>query len=128
MDNLTPKQKAFADFYIETGNACDSARRAGYKQRHQGIENLQKPNIKAYIQARMKPTEDKRIATADDVMIFLTKVMNGEIKDAFDLDPSLSDRTAAAREIMKRNNVCGDNNKDALNKLDEVLNQIGGVV
>ena len=28
---LTPKQKAFADYYIETGNATEAARKAGYK-------------------------------------------------------------------------------------------------
>jgi len=28
--NLTPKQRAFADFYIELGNATEAARRAGY--------------------------------------------------------------------------------------------------
>ena len=33
MDNkLTPKQSAFADYYIETGNATEAARRAGYKK------------------------------------------------------------------------------------------------
>ncbi|RQN13726.1 terminase small subunit, partial [Clostridium perfringens] len=28
---LTPKQKAFAEYYIETGNATEAARKAGYK-------------------------------------------------------------------------------------------------
>ena len=28
---LTPKQKAFADYYIECGNATEAAKRAGYK-------------------------------------------------------------------------------------------------
>ena len=128
-DGLTPKQKAFADYYIETGNASESARRAGYKQPQvQGAQNLEKPSIIAYIAERTKPTEDKRIATADDVMMFLTKMMNGEIKDAFGLDASNADRISAAREIMKRHNVVGDNNKDALERLDNVLEQIGGVV
>ena len=33
MDNkkLTPKQKAFADYYIELGNTTEVARREGYK-------------------------------------------------------------------------------------------------
>ena len=128
-DGLTPKQKAFADYYIETGNASESARRAGYKcAEQQGKENLQKPTIIAYIAERTKPTEDKRIATAEDVMVFLTRMMNGEIKDAFGLDASNADRISAAREIMKRHNVVGDNNKDALDRLDNVLEQIGGVV
>ena len=35
-------------------------------------------------------------------MEFFTKVMKGEIKDAFGLDPSLQDRLNAAKELAKR--------------------------
>ena len=31
---LTPKQKAFADYYIETGNATEAAIRAGYSKKN----------------------------------------------------------------------------------------------
>lgn len=130
-NNLTPKQKAFADYYIISGNATDSAIKAGYSKKTAkviGAQNLTKINISSYIANRIKPTEDKRIASADDVMVYLTSVMRGEIKDAFGLEPSLADRTAAAKEIMKRHNVAGNGNKDALDKLDDVLNKIGGVV
>lgn len=130
-DKLTSKQKAFADYYIECGNATEAAKKAGYKGNYVGTNAgklLKNTKISAYIRERTKPTEDKRIATADEVMEFLTAVMKGEVKDAFGLDASLADRTTAAREIMKRHNVVGDGNKDALEKLDNVLNQIGGVV
>lgn len=102
-DELTPKQKAFADYYIETGNASEAARKAGYKcAEQQGKENLQKPTIIAYIAERTKPKEDNRIASGDEVMEFLTAVMRGEVKDAFDLPPSLADRKDAAKELAKR--------------------------
>ena len=105
-DGLTPKQKAFADYYIELGNATEAAKKAGYSEktaRFIGAENLTKPNILAYIEQRTAPTEEKRIATGDEVMEFFTRVMNGEEKDAFGLDVSISDRLAAGREILKRN-------------------------
>ena len=104
-NKLTPKQKAFADYYIQTGNATESAIKAGYSKKTAysiGNENLKKPEIMKYIMLRIAPTEKKRIATGDDVMIFLTKVMNGEIEDAFGLDISISDRVAAGKEILKR--------------------------
>ena len=63
---------------------------------------LQNATISAYIAERMRPTEEKRIATGDEVMQFFTKVMNGEIKDAFGLDSSLQDRLNAAKELAKR--------------------------
>lgn len=103
MNELTPKQKAFADYYIETGNATESAKRAGYKHPNvQGAQNLEKLSITRYIAERTKPTEQKRIATGDEVMEFFTAVMRGEIKDAFDLPPSLADRKDAAKELAKR--------------------------
>lgn len=103
MDKLTPKQKAFADYFIETGNQTEAARRAGYKQPHvQGNQNLDKLSVKAYIDKRMKEIESKRVATGDEVLQYLTKVMRGEEKDQFDLDASLQDRTKAAELLGKR--------------------------
>ena len=34
MKSLTVKQRRFVDAYIETGNAAEAARRAGYKSRN----------------------------------------------------------------------------------------------
>lgn len=102
---LTPKQKAFADYYIETGNATEAAKKAGYSEKSAysiGDENLKKPEISAYIAARTAPTEAKRIATADEVMQFFSDVMQGKVKDQFGLDASLSDRLNAGKELMKR--------------------------
>ena len=104
-EELTPKQKAFADYYIECGNGAEAARKAGYSIKTAdriANENLRKPEIIAYIAERTKPTEDKRIATGQEVMEFFTAVMRGEVLDAFDLPPSLADRKDAAKELAKR--------------------------
>lgn len=105
MDKLTPKQKAFADNYIISGNATEAAKQAGYSEktaRQMGAENLSKPYILEYIQSRTAPDEQKRIATGDEVMQFFTRVMNGEEKDAFGLDASLDTKIKAAVELAKR--------------------------
>ena len=102
---LTPKQKAFCDYYIETGNATESAIRAGYSKKTAaviGTENLIKPNIKQYIDERLSKIEDERIAKGEEVLQYLTKVMRGEEKDQFGLDASLQDRTKAAELLGKR--------------------------
>lgn len=130
-EKLTPKQKAFADYYIETGNATEAAIKAGYSKgsaRQIGTENLTKPSISQYISERTKATEEKRIASGDEVMQFFTSVMRGEVKDAFGLDMSAQDRLTAAKELAKRTVDIGDNNKETFERLDDVLNQIGGVV
>lgn len=128
---LTPKQKAFADYYLETGNATEAAKRAGYSEnsaKQIGAENLTKPYISQYIAERQKQVEDERIADISEVLQFFTSVMRGEVKDQFDFDPSLSDRLSAGKELMKRYEKGDDGKKDALAKLDEVLREIGGVI
>ena len=78
---LSLKQKAFADYYIELGNATEAARRAGYSEKTShviGQENLRKPIIKNYIDERLKQIEDARIADASEVLKYLTSVMRGE--------------------------------------------------
>lgn len=108
---LTKKQKAFADNYLVTGNATDAAKKAGYsaKTAHViGAENLTKPKIKAYIDARCalkKDEEEALIASGNEVLTFYTNVMRGKVSDQFGLDPSLGDRLKAAIELDKRLNT-----------------------
>ena len=103
--SLTPKQQAFADYYIECGNATEAAKRAGYSEdtaRQIGTENLSKPSISEYIAERMEQQNRKRVADANEVIEFYTAVMRGEVKDQFGLDASLSDRLKAGDSLMKR--------------------------
>lgn len=123
---LTPKQKAFADYYIQTGNAAEAARKAGYSKKTAdviGRENLRKPTISAYIAESLKPTEKKRIADAHEVIAFYTAVMRGEVKDQFGLDASLSDRLKAGDSLMKRYAAGAEKNKGAMEKLDNLLRE-----
>ena len=115
---LTPKQKAFADYYIETGNATLAAKKAGYSERtarSQGQRLLTHVDISKYIAEKVEPEEEKRIATAEEVMQFFSDVMNGKVKDQFGLDASLSDRLNAGKELMKRHAVA-----DATKNVDKV--------
>ena len=102
---LTPKQQAFADYYIECGNATEAAKRAGYSENNVGenaAKTLKNPNVSAYIAERMEEQARKRVADANEVIEFYTAVMRGEIKDQFGLDASLSDRLKAGDSLMKR--------------------------
>ena len=114
---LTERQKAFCDYYIETLNATEAARRAGYSEKTAkeiGCENLTKPNIQAYIQERLKQMDKKRIASAEEVLEYLTKVMRGEEKEKLleyneegeetiiSVPPSIKERTKAAELLGKR--------------------------
>ena len=50
----------------------------------------------------MTQEHSNRIASGQEVMEFFTKVMNGEVKDQFELDAPLSERLKAANELAKR--------------------------
>ena len=107
--NLTPKQKAFADAYIETGNQREAARRAGYKNPESNAYAIMANHgVAAYIKERMDGLESKHAATADEVVLFLSRGMRGEIKDQFGLDASLADRISCAKELLKRFAVTED--------------------
>ena len=117
---LTHKQRLWADAYIETGNAREADRRAGYKHRMDG-QNGQIPTVKAYIEARMQPAAEARIASMDEVLQYLTRVMLGEEKDQFGLDASLQDRTKAAQELLKRYAVADDRQRGTMQRLDSIF-------
>ena len=115
MKELTSRQKAFADYYLELGNATEAARRAGYKGNNLNrvaSENLTKLGKKQYIEERQKQIDSKRIATIEEVMRFYTAVMRGEVKDQFELDAELKDRLAAGKELMKRLELSEDKMSD----------------
>ena len=75
---LTPKQKRFADEYIKTGNATQSAIEAGYSKktaRSVGSENLTKPDISEYIAKRIAEIDKENIAEQKEILEFMTRVM-----------------------------------------------------
>jgi phage terminase small subunit len=83
MAKMTPKQQRFCDEYLIDLNATQAAIRAGYSKKTAysiGIENLRKPEIKSYIDARMAEKESELIADQDEVLKYLTAVLRGESK------------------------------------------------
>lgn len=110
-NTLTEKERIFADEYIKTTNATQSAIKAGYAENSAsvtGSKMLRKPKVRQYIDTVMNERSKNTIATADEVLEYLTKVMNGEEKDAFGLDISIADRTKAAELLGKRHMLFTD--------------------
>lgn len=126
MARLTPKQKAFCDYYIETGNATEAYKKARYSVKSdnaaavEGHKLLRNPKIKSYIADRMAQKEKERIASQDEVLQFLTQVMRGEVteatpiimKDEWEMvekEPNIRDRVKAAEQLGKRYSLWTDN-------------------
>lgn len=102
-EKLTEKQKRFIDYYIEYADAKKAAIEAGYSKKTAkqiGSENRSK--LDYFIKIRLKERENSRIASQDEVLRYLTKVMRGEEKDQFGLDAPLQERTRCAELLGKR--------------------------
>lgn len=108
MDEISQAQKNFVDYFIESGNQTEAYKKAYPKCKNDNSaaasasKLLRHNKIKQYLDARMAAVDSDKIAAAEDVLEYLTRVMRGEEKDQFGLDASLSDRTKAAELLGKR--------------------------
>ena len=113
---LTPKQKRFADEYIKTGNATQSAIEAGYSKRTAkvvGYENLTKPYLQEYIEKHMAEIASERVMSYTEAVELLTSIARGEEKETVvvatpvsvekvEKEADLKTRISALKEILKR--------------------------
>ncbi|MDS3911129.1 MULTISPECIES: terminase small subunit [Staphylococcus] len=117
MKSLTLKQKQFADEYIRTGNAYQSAINVGYSEKyakarsHKMLENV---GINQYIDDNLEIIQKESIAETDEIMRYLTRVLRAEEKEEIlvyvgdgiqeiqTIRPSAKDRIKAAELLGKR--------------------------
>lgn len=102
---LKPKELIFAEEWLKTTNATQSAIKAGYSERtaySAGSRLLKKVDVKQYIDERLAEMKENSIADTNEVMQFLSSTMRGDIPDQFGLDPALNDRLKAAELLGKR--------------------------
>lgn len=105
---LTEKQKRFADYYIETGNATEAAILAGYSAKTArviGPENLLKPVVREYIDARIAEKDAARIAKQDEVLEFLTNILRGKVKEEFPLGLGMGEQQLVKKELDGKDRI-----------------------
>lgn len=125
MKKITPKQKKFADFYIECGNATEAAKRAGYSEKTAysiGQRLLKNVEVSAYIAKRQQKIESERLCTLKEIQEFRSRVIRGEEKDAFGLDIEISDRLSACNQLEKAL-VIEEMEKERKKREEEALNR-----
>ncbi|WP_313631374.1 terminase small subunit [Enterococcus devriesei] len=80
--SLNPKQQAFADEYIITGNAYQSALKAGYKENY--AKNAQEKlvekggKVSEYIKNKLKEVQTKRHLTMEEALAITASIAKGE--------------------------------------------------
>lgn len=104
---MTERQKRFADEYLIDCNAS-RAYKAAYPTVKKdtvagscGHDLLKKPEIRAYIDARLKELSAAKIATAQEVMEYLTTVMRGKSSSEIVVVEGEGDGCSCARRIKK---------------------------
>lgn len=107
-ERLTERQRRFADLYLQLGNASEAAEQAGFKRSYaQGAKR--QPAVRAYMSERLQAMQQKNIASADEVLEFLTCVMRGEY-DGEKPEKNSSPRMKAAELLGKRLGIFTDMN------------------
>lgn len=142
LKKLTLKQQKFADEYIISGNATQSAIKAGYSEKYantNAVKLLQNTTIKAYIDERLSELNSKKIADQQEVLEFFTAAMRGEltepmaiglgdgVQQIIEVRPNIATRKGAAVELAKRYGLSTskvDVNVKSENKLAGILLQL----
>jgi phage terminase small subunit len=84
---LTAKQKKFCLEYLVDGNATQSAIRAGYSAHTAysiGVENLKKPQIRAFLDELLAQQSERTKMTADQVIEKLTAIASFQVTDVIE--------------------------------------------
>lgn len=113
---LTPKQKKFADEYIKTGNATQSAIEAGYSKKYANTNApklLQNTTLKQYIEKCMAEIASNRVMSYTEAVELLTSIARGELMETVvvgtmdgvetvEKEADIKTRITALKEILKR--------------------------
>lgn len=94
---MNERQKKFAEYYAQSGNASESAKKAGYSEKFAGQNAdklLKNTNIAEYIRELTDKAKDERILTAKDRQVMLSDI-------ARDSEQKAGDRVKAIDTLNK---------------------------
>ena len=132
MSKLNEKQKAFANYYIESLNATESYAKAyecSYNTaRTNGARLLAKANIKNYIDEVMSAKDESRIASQDEILQILTDIARGiteeEVVQFSQLGEELrTTRKPTIKDRMKASELLGKRYRMWVDKVEADVNQ-----
>lgn len=124
-DELNARQRKFAEYYAQSGNAAESAVKAGYSAKYANTNAsklLQNTTIANYIRELSEKLKDERIITAKDRQVLLSDI-------ARDDENEPNDRIKAVDTLNKMTGeytVKVDAKVEQSEKLADVFKQLGG--
>ena len=131
MANLSTQQRTFCEEYVKNGNNGMQAYLNAYKSckkentaRTNASRLLTNANIIEYIQELQEELKKKAIMTAEERMIWLSKVINGDIKHtSYDGNGNAYENEAYISDKMKAVDILNKMDGEYINKLELSNNQ-----
>jgi phage terminase small subunit len=103
-NNITPKHKKFIDFYIESDNATEAYKKAGYKGGSAGVSSwnlLKKPYIQQFLSERRTEVAKTANIKAQDVINELAKIAFANSEDFFEWDETVVETNQGEKKISR---------------------------
>ena len=128
---LNARQKSFCEFYVASGNATESAIKAGYSEktaRSIGQRLLTNVDIKKYIKELQEKAKTSRIMTAVERREFLTEVIKNGNEKVQDRLKALDILNKMDGEYIEKMQLSGQVNTNPLSGLttEELRTLAGG--
>ena len=102
---LNPRQEAFVEFYLQSGNAYQSAVRAGYSENYAKADSrkiMENPNIRQAIEMRIAKTKNNRIAQTDEILEYLTSVMRNKENEEIVMNIGKGNGITEAKKVVTK--------------------------
>lgn len=123
-DELNARQKKFAEYYVQIGNATESARKAGYSDsyaEHRTDEMLRNVEISAYIKELSDKLKDERIMCAKDRQVTLSDIARNDEEKTSDRIKAIDTLNKMTGEYTLKVNA---NVGAEVSKLDDLIKQM----
>ena len=125
-DKLNARQKKFAEYYAQSGNAAESAKKAGYSEKFaaQNADKLLKnTNISEYIKQLSDKLKDERIISAKDRQVILSDIAKSDEELTPDRIRAIDTLNKMTGEYLNKVEVSGTL-KAEQSKLDDLIKQM----
>lgn len=125
-DKLNARQKKFAEYYAQSGNASDSARKAGYSVKYINAnvqKLLQNTAITEYIKELTAKAQQDRIITAVERQAILSDIAKSKDEETPDRIRAIDTLNKMTGEYLNKVEVSGTL-KAEQSKLDDLIKQM----
>lgn len=124
-DKLNARQRKFAEYYAQSGNAAESAVKAGYSAKYANTNAsklLQNTTIANYIKELSEKLKDDRIMTAKDRQVLLSDIARDDENEPNDRIKAVDTLNKMTGEYTVKVNAKVEQSE----KLSDVFRQLGG--